>query len=60
MESGICVKNNEELLDSIELYRNNPNFLSKEREKYSKIILDHRGISSKIFVDTLERLKYQK
>jgi len=60
MESGICVRNNSKLLDSIELYRNNPDFLSIEREKYSKIILDHKDVSSKIFVDTLEKLKFEK
>jgi hypothetical protein len=57
MEAGICVNNNESLGIAIETYRNNPGFLSIERNRYSKILADHQGESSIYFVDTLEKIK---
>jgi CDP-glycerol glycerophosphotransferase (TagB/SpsB family) len=60
MEAGICVRGNDSLEAAIETYRNNPEFLSIEREKYSKILASNQGESSKIFVDTLEKIKSDK
>jgi hypothetical protein len=60
MEAGICVSDNAALEVAIETYRNNPEFLSIEREKYSKILASNQRESSKIFVDTLEKIKSNK
>jgi CDP-glycerol glycerophosphotransferase (TagB/SpsB family) len=57
MEAGICVNDNAALEEAIETYRNNPSFLSIEREKYSKVLSSNQGKSSACFVDTLEKLK---
>jgi CDP-glycerol glycerophosphotransferase (TagB/SpsB family) len=57
MGAGICVNNNAALEEAIETYRNNPSFLSIEREKYSKVLSSSQGKSSACFVDTLEKLK---
>ena len=57
MEAGICVSDNAALEVAIETYRNNPSFLSIEREKYSKILASNLGGSSICFVDTLEKIK---
>lgn len=57
MSAGICVTNNSELETAIETYRNNPEFLSIERKKYSKILSSNLGKASKYFVDELEKLK---
>jgi CDP-glycerol glycerophosphotransferase (TagB/SpsB family) len=59
-KAGICVINNAALEEAIETYRNNPGFLSIEREKYSKILASNQRESSKIFVDTLEKIKSNK
>jgi len=57
MEAGICVNDNATLELAIETYRNNPSFLSIEREKYSKVLSSNQGKSSACFVDTLEKIK---
>jgi hypothetical protein len=57
MEAGICVSDNFELEVAIENYRNNPEYLSIERDRYSKILLSNQGKSSACFVDTLEKIK---
>jgi len=57
MEAGICVSDNAALEVAIETYRNNPSFLSIEREKYSKILASNLGESSICFVNTLEKIK---
>jgi CDP-glycerol glycerophosphotransferase (TagB/SpsB family) len=57
MEAGICVSDNAALEVAIETYRNNPSFLSIEREKYSKILASNLGGSSICFVNTLEKIK---
>ena len=60
MKAGICVSSNAALEEAIETYRNNPEFLSIERDEYSKILASNQGESSKIFVDTLEKIKSNK
>jgi hypothetical protein len=57
MEAGICVSDDAALEVAIETYRNNPSFLSIEREKYSKILASNLGESSICFVNTLEKIK---
>jgi CDP-glycerol glycerophosphotransferase (TagB/SpsB family) len=57
MEAGICVSDDVALEVAIETYRNNPSFLSIEREKYSKILASNLGESSICFVNTLEKIK---
>ena len=56
MEAAICVSNQKELEQAVQTYILNPEHLQAERLKYSKLLCEHQGQSSKIFVDTLERL----
>jgi hypothetical protein len=55
-EAVIRVYNQEELEKAILIYKDNPKYLEEERLKYSNILCDYQGNSSKIFVDTLESL----
>ena len=57
MDAAICVTTQQELELAIQKYINNPKYLQKEREKYSKILCEYQGVSSKKFVDTLETIK---
>ncbi len=55
-KAAIRVYNHDDLEKAIEIYQSNPNYLEEERIKYSKLLCDYQGKSSKKFVDVLESL----
>ena len=56
MDAAACVTTQEELEKAIQKYINNPTYLQKERETYSRILCEYQGNSSKVFIDKLEKL----
>ncbi len=56
-EAAIRVWSHKELETAIGVYITNPKHLEEERLRYSKLLCDYQGISSKKVVDTLEKIK---
>lgn len=59
-KAAIEVNDGKELIQAIETYKENPNYLTKERRRYGALLCEYRGVSTERTVDLLEEIYASK